>query len=70
MAFAAAALAGITYLERVTAWHLAAFSLIQGAVLAFEGPARHASIPDLVDRRHLLGAVSMFQRCWSGSRCR
>ncbi len=61
MAVAAATLAVVTYLERVTAWHLAAFSLIQGIVLAFEGPARHATIPDLVDRRHLLGAVSMFQ---------
>lgn len=61
MAVAAAALAGLTYLGAVTAWHLAAFSLFQGIVLAFEGPARHATIPDLVDRRHLLSAVSLFQ---------
>lgn len=61
MAVAAGALAGLTYLDAVTAWHLAAFSLFQGIVLAFEGPARHATIPDLVDRRHLLGAVSLFQ---------
>lgn len=61
MAVAAGALAGLTYIGAVTAWHLAAFSLFQGIVLAFEGPARHATIPDLVDRRHLLGAVSLFQ---------
>lgn len=61
MAVAASALAGLTYIGAVTAWHLAAFSLIQGIVLAFEGPARHATIPDLVDQRHLLGAVSLFQ---------
>lgn len=61
MAVAAGMLAGLTYLGAVTAWHLAAFSLFQGIVLAFEGPARHATILDLVDRRHLLSAVSLFQ---------
>jgi MFS family permease len=54
-------LAWATYLEVTRAWHLAAFSLIQGLVLAFDGPARHATVPHLVDREHLLGAVSLFQ---------
>lgn len=61
MGIVAAALAVLTYLDSVTAWHLVTFSLIQGIVLAFEGPARHALIPDLVDRGSLLGAVSLFQ---------
>jgi MFS family permease len=60
-ATAALALAAVTYLGMVSAWHLAGFSLVQGLVLAFEGPARHATIPQLVDRDHLLGAVSLFQ---------
>lgn len=54
-------LAGATYLGVTRAWHLAAFSLIQGLVLAFDGPARHATVPQLVDRENLLGAVSLFQ---------
>lgn len=61
MGIVAAVLAVLTYLDAVTAWHLVTFSLIQGIVLAFEGPARHALIPDLVDRGSLLGAVSLFQ---------
>ncbi|MDR7543465.1 MAG: MFS transporter [Armatimonadota bacterium] len=60
-ATAALVLAAVTYLGVVSGWHLAGFSLVQGLVLAFEGPARHATIPQLVDREHLLGAVSLFQ---------
>jgi MFS family permease len=60
-AAAATVLAGATYLGVTRAWHLATFSLIQGLVLAFDGPARHATVPQLVDREHLLGAVSLFQ---------
>ncbi len=59
MAAAAGTVALLTYLGLIQAWHLVGFSLLDGIVLAFEGPARHASVPDLVDRRDLLSAVSL-----------
>lgn len=61
MAGAALALTAATVSGAVTAWHLAAFSLAQGLSLAFEGPARHAVLPELVHRDSLLSAVSIFQ---------
>ncbi|MDR7417349.1 MAG: MFS transporter [Armatimonadota bacterium] len=60
-AAAALVLTLVTYLGVVQAWHLAAFSLVQGLVLAFDGPARHATVPHLVDSTNLLGAVSLAQ---------
>ncbi|MGH2348333.1 MAG: MFS transporter, partial [bacterium] len=59
MAAAAALLAALTYTGAIRAWHLLGFSFLGGVVLAFEGPARHASVPDLVDRSNLLSAVSL-----------
>lgn len=60
-AAAAGVLAWVIAAGLVRAWHLVAFGLVQGAVLAFDGPARHATVPNLVDRAHLLGAVSLAQ---------
>jgi len=45
----------------IAAWHLVLFSLVQGIFLAFENPARHAVVPDLVDRADLMSALSLFQ---------
>ncbi len=45
----------------IAAWHLVLFSLVQGIFLAFENPARHAVVPDLVDRDDLMSALSLFQ---------
>jgi predicted MFS family arabinose efflux permease len=45
----------------IAAWHLVLFSLVQGIFLAFENPARHAVVPDLVDRDQLMSALSLFQ---------
>ncbi|MCL6640365.1 MAG: MFS transporter, partial [Candidatus Rokubacteria bacterium] len=60
-AVAVGGLALLTYLGVVQAWHVAAYTLLQGLSLALEGPARHAVIPSLVDRDSLLGAVSLSQ---------
>ncbi len=59
MAVVSGLTAVLTYTGTIQAWHLAAFSLIQGIVLAFEGPARHATVPELVDRDRLLSALSL-----------
>jgi MFS family permease len=60
-AAAVGALALVTYLGVVRVWHIVAYTLLQGLSLSFEGPARHAVIPQLVDRDSLLGAVSLSQ---------
>ena len=59
MAVVSGITAVLTYTGTIQAWQLAAFSLIQGIVLAFEGPARHATVPELVDRGSLLSALSL-----------
>jgi MFS family permease len=58
MTLAVAALIRIRVIE---AWHLVLFSLVQGVFLAFENPARHAVVPDLVRRDQLMSALSLFQ---------
>jgi MFS family permease len=45
----------------IAAWHLLLFSFVQGVFLAFENPARHAVVPDLVHRDNLMSALSLFQ---------
>ena len=45
----------------IEAWHLVSFSLVQGIFLAFENPARHAVVPDLVRRDQLMSALALFQ---------
>ncbi|MGQ0568816.1 MAG: MFS transporter, partial [Armatimonadota bacterium] len=61
MAAVGLGLAGLIYTGTIAPWHLLTFNLIQGVVLAFENPARHALLPELVGREHLMSAISLFQ---------
>jgi MFS family permease len=46
----AAGLATLTVTGVVQPWHILTFSFLSASVLAFDGPARQALLPDLVSR--------------------
>lgn len=64
---ASAALAALTLADRVTIWHLIVYSCLNGAVLAFDSPVRHALLPDLVTREQLTSAVSLNSVSFTGA---
>ncbi|NIO07861.1 MAG: MFS transporter [Deltaproteobacteria bacterium] len=49
----------LTYLEVIRVWHIYALSFISWTVAAFDAPARHAMIPSLVPREHLMRAIAV-----------
>jgi len=64
---ASAILAILTLADVVTIWHLLAYSCLNGAVLAFDSPVRHALLPDLVSRDQLTSAVSLNSVSFTGA---
>jgi MFS family permease len=52
-------LAAIISTGNIHPWHLVVASVFQGTVNAFQGPARQAMVPELVERRFLLNAISL-----------
>ena len=56
----------ITGLAQV--WHLFAVAFVHGAIQAFDHPARQALFPHLLDRSHLMNAVSLNSMIWPGTR--
>ena len=50
-------LAAITYLQLVRTWHIMLIALLNGIVMAFDGPSRQAMVAELVDRSHLFNAI-------------
>src|SRR5574337_1099667 len=60
-------LAAVTWLGAVQVWHLLLASFIGSALLAFDNPARQALIPDLVDRKDLLNALSLNAATYQGA---
>jgi MFS family permease len=64
---ASAALAALTLADVVDVWYLLGYSFINGAVLAFDSPVRHALLPDLVSRDQLTSAVSLNSVSFTGA---
>src|SRR5512146_2188275 len=63
----ALALAALTWAGLIQAWHLLVASFIGAAALAFDNPARQALIPDLVQPRDLLNALSLNSATYTGA---
>ncbi|MEA2582994.1 MAG: hypothetical protein QOF33_1079 [Thermomicrobiales bacterium] len=64
---ASAALAAVTLAGAVNVWYLLSYSFLNGAVLAFDSPVRHALLPDLVSRDQLTSAVSLNSVSFTGA---
>jgi MFS family permease len=64
---ASGALATLTLAGVVTVWYLLAYSFLNGLVLAFDSPTRHALLPDLVPRDQLTSAVSLNSVSFTGA---
>jgi MFS family permease len=64
---ASAVLAALTLADVVDVWYLLGYSFINGAVLAFDSPVRHALLPDLVSRDQLTSAVSLNSVTFTGA---
>ena len=60
-------LAGLTWLGLINVWQVLASEFMIGALLAFDNPARQALIPDLIDRRDLLNALSLNSATYNGA---
>ena len=60
-------LAILTWSGRVQVWHILLASFVGAALLAFDNPARQALIPDLVQPRDLLNALSLNSATYTGA---
>src|SRR5512135_1795391 len=60
-------LAILTWSGRVQIWHILLASFVGAVLLAFDNPARQALIPDLVEPRHLLNALSLNSATYTGA---
>jgi len=65
--FTAFTLAALTWLGLINVWHVLASEFIIGLLLAFDNPARQALIPDMVERRDLLNALSLNSATYNGA---
>ncbi|MGZ6317463.1 MAG: MFS transporter [Anaerolineales bacterium] len=63
----AVGLAILTWSGRIQIWHILLASFIGAALLAFDNPARQALIPDLVQPRDLLNALSLNSATYTGA---
>jgi len=63
----AISLALLTWFGKVEVWHILLASFIGAALLAFDNPARQALIPDLVQPRDLLNALSLNSATYTGA---
>lgn len=60
-------LAALTWLGFINVWHILAASFLGSAMLAFDNPARQALIPDLVQPKDLLNALSLNSATYNGA---
>ena len=61
------ALAALTWLGHINAWHILVTTFIQSVLLAFDNPTRQAMIPDLVPPQDLLNAISLNSATYNGA---
>lgn len=52
-------LAFLTFFELVQPWHILILALALGVANAFDAPARHAFVPEMVDREDLTNAIAL-----------
>jgi MFS family permease len=52
-------LAGLTFTGVVRPWHIIGLALLLGVANAFDAPARHAFVPDMVGRDDLTNAIAL-----------
>jgi MFS family permease len=52
-------LAGLTFSGVVRPWHIIGLAFLLGVANAFEAPARHAFVPDMVGREDLTNAIAL-----------
>lgn len=60
-------LALLTWTGKVAVWHILLNSFIGALLLAFDNPSRQALIPDLVEPRDLLNALSLNSATYTGA---
>jgi len=61
-------LAVLTLTERVEIWHGFALALLFGVVFAFDVPARHALIAEMVDKSDMTNAIALNSSMVNGAR--
>ena len=52
-------LAAMTFLHLIRPWHIILLAFFMGAANAFDAPARHAFVPDMVPREDLSNAIAL-----------
>lgn len=52
-------LTGLTFLKIIQPWHIIGFAFLLGSANAFDAPARHAFVPDMVGREDLTNAIAL-----------
>lgn len=60
-------LALLTWEGRIAAWHLLLATFLGGCLLSFDSPSRQALIPDMVQRKDLLNALSLNAATYNGA---
>ena len=60
-------LAALTWEGHIVAWHLLLVSFLGGCFLSFDNPSRQALIPDMVQRKDLLNALSLNAATYNGA---
>jgi MFS family permease len=66
-ALMAAGLATVTALDLVVPWHVLLYSFVSAVILAFDGPAREALLPDLIATEDMMSAVSLNSWAFNGA---
>ena len=66
-ALTAVALAVLTWSHLIQTWHILLASFVGAVLLAFDNPARQALVPDLVEPRDLLNALSLNSATYTGA---